>query len=58
VTALKMMPMAEGVFIPFFSKYIDANDAFTPEETQNAAAQTMLKELLRWTKAMAVLRQA
>jgi len=58
VTALKMMPMAEGVFIPFFSKYIDANDAFTPEDTQNAAAQTMLKELLRWTKAMAVLRQA
>lgn len=57
VTALKMMPVPEGVSIPFFSKYIDGDSgAFDPGEAQAKAAVTMLDELLKWTRALQPMR--
>ena len=59
VTALKMMPMAEGVAIPFFAHHIDAaSGKFTAPELQTTAAGVMLNELLKWTTALAPLRSA
>lgn len=59
VTALKMMPMMEGVFIPFFGQHISKETgAFDPGPTQDVPAQTMLKELARWARALKPLRQA
>jgi len=55
-TALRMVPLAEAVSLPFFTKYFDADGAFAPGETQNKAATVMLDELLRWTNALKVLR--
>jgi NAD(P)H-dependent FMN reductase len=55
VTALKMMPMAEGVGIPLFTQHL-AEGVFTPTEAHEKAATTMLDELLRWTDAMKTLR--
>lgn len=58
VTSLRMMPIPEGVAIPFFSKYIDAaTRVFDPGETQQHAVTRMLDELLRWTTALAALRE-
>jgi NAD(P)H-dependent FMN reductase len=53
VTALKMMPMFEGVGIPLVTQH----GVFTPAEFHEKAATTMLDELLRWSEALAPLRR-
>lgn len=59
VTALKMMPMAEAVVIPFFAQHMDRETgAFDPGETQATAAAVMLDELLKWAGALKPLRSA
>jgi NAD(P)H-dependent FMN reductase len=57
VTALKMVPLAEAVTLPFFTKFFDAaTGAFAPDETQQKSARTLLDELVRWSSALAALR--
>jgi NAD(P)H-dependent FMN reductase len=56
VTSLKMMPIPEGVFIPFAAKLV-TNDVFDPGTTQDEAVTRMLDELLRWTTALEPLRR-
>jgi NAD(P)H-dependent FMN reductase len=57
VTALKMMPMFEGVAIPFFAQYIKADtNVFDPGEVQAKATTVMLDELLRWAIALKPMR--
>jgi NAD(P)H-dependent FMN reductase len=55
VTALKMMPMSEGVGIPLVTQHLK-DGVFTPNELHEKAATTMLDELLRWADALKVLR--
>jgi len=55
VSALKMVPLYEGVTIPFFSKSIEGG-TFKGGETQDKAAATMLDELVRWSDALKALR--
>jgi NAD(P)H-dependent FMN reductase len=55
VTALKMMPMFEGVVIPFFSQFLKEG-VFVPAEAHEKAAAVMLDELLRWAEALKALR--
>jgi NAD(P)H-dependent FMN reductase len=58
VTALRMMPIPEGVVMPFFSQHIDsATQLFNPGEVPRQAAQRMLEELRRWAMALAPLRE-
>ena len=56
VTSLRMMPIPEGVFIPFVAKLIDAG-TFNPGTTLDEAVTRLLDELLRWTEALRALRQ-
>jgi NAD(P)H-dependent FMN reductase len=57
VTALRMMPIPEGVVIPFFTKSIDSETgAFDPGEIQERGARAMLDELKRWAEALSSLR--
>ncbi|MDQ1683148.1 MAG: hypothetical protein QOH99_1689, partial [Frankiaceae bacterium] len=56
VTALKMMPMFEGVNVPFVRQFLDADNRFVPNDILDAAAPAMLNELARWTSAMSRLR--
>ncbi len=56
LTALRMMPIPEGVTIPFFTKYMNEQGEFDPGDTQAKPASAMLDELLRWTTALATLR--
>jgi hypothetical protein len=45
------------VSIPFFTKYINEQNKFVPEEIVTKSAQVMLAELERWSNALKVLRQ-
>lgn len=56
VTALKMMPLAESVNIPFFTRYINAQNKFVADDTLQKGLDGMLKELLRWTIALKAMR--
>jgi NAD(P)H-dependent FMN reductase len=55
VTALKMMPMFEGVAVPLVMQHLK-DGVFTPTELHEKAATTMLDELLRWADALKALR--
>lgn len=56
VTALKMMPIPEGVPIPQFTQFIDPSGRFAATEAHRKGADVMLDELLRWTEALKSLR--
>ncbi|MDB4882685.1 MAG: NADPH-dependent reductase [Gemmatimonadetes bacterium] len=57
VTALSIMPIPEAVSIPFFAQHVDKETGvFAPGATQEAAAVTMLDELLKWASALKPLR--
>ena len=56
VTAVKMVPVAEAVNVPFFTKYIDEQNKFTADEAIQRSAEGMLKELLKWTEALQPMR--
>jgi NAD(P)H-dependent FMN reductase len=58
VTGLRMMPLPEGVAIPFFSQHLDAEGQFTATPAHETGAAAMLDELLRWAQALKTLRPA
>ena len=55
--SVKMMPIPEGVSIPFFRNMVNAEGQFVPGELQEKAITPMLEELSRWTGALATLRK-
>jgi NAD(P)H-dependent FMN reductase len=57
VTALNMVPIREGVIIPFLQKYINDQGDFKPNEIIDKSADTMLQELTRWSEALVSLRE-
>ncbi|WP_338869451.1 NADPH-dependent FMN reductase [Spirosoma sp. SC4-14] len=58
LTALKLVPLAEAVNIPFFARYLDDQEGFVADETLTRSANDMITELLRWTKALKPMRLA
>lgn len=57
VAALKMVPIAEAISIPFVGLAIDKESgAFKATDAQDTAVATLLDELARWTTALASLR--
>ncbi len=56
LTTLSMMPLAEQVNIPFFTKYINEEGLFVPDEMLTKSADTMLAELHRWTETLKPMR--
>lgn len=58
ITTVKMMPLTEGVSLPFFEKHIDENGKFISYDIADQSAQVLLKELLKWTKALKPMREA
>lgn len=56
-TSNSMMPLPGAVSIPFAGKLIEEESKrFVPGEVQEKAAVSMLNELVRWERAMRVLR--
>jgi NAD(P)H-dependent FMN reductase len=58
VSAVRMVPMVEAVHLPFFAQYIDQPTGdFRPPAVQDDAAKAMLDEMVRWERALRVLRR-
>jgi NAD(P)H-dependent FMN reductase len=58
LATLKVVPLVEGVLIPFVAQLIDPETgAFKATEAHDKAARIMLDELLRWHGALSTLRQ-
>ena len=55
LTTLSVMPIIEGVAIPFVANQV-ADGTFTPNESQAKGAPVMLDALARWSDALATLR--
>jgi NAD(P)H-dependent FMN reductase len=55
LTSVKVMPMLEGVMVPFFTKHIE-NGRFVAGDMQDKGAVAMLDELLKWSGALKPLR--
>lgn len=56
VTSLRMMPLPEGVALPFYAKSVTAEGRFEPGTTPDDSVTKMLDELLKWTTALKALR--
>jgi len=57
VTTLRMMPLLEGVTIPFVNQFLDDSGNFKAEDVHEQSAQTVLDELQRWAGALAPLHR-
>lgn len=56
LTTLKIMPLPEGVIVPFVQKFVDDEGAFTANELIEKSATTALEELHKWAEALQPLR--
>jgi NAD(P)H-dependent FMN reductase len=56
ITALRMMPIFDSVNIPFFGRYINEEGKFVADELLTKSANAMLADLLKWTKALKMMR--
>jgi NAD(P)H-dependent FMN reductase len=58
VNAVRLVPLFEDVHVPFFAQYVDqASGDFRPPPVQDDAATAMLDELVRWERALRVMRE-
>ncbi|HEY6463938.1 MAG TPA: NAD(P)H-dependent oxidoreductase [Polyangiaceae bacterium] len=55
MTALKMMPIPDGVILPMVARQIE-NGAFTPSDGNEKALAATLTELARWAAALQTMR--
>ena len=58
LNALRVVPVAEGVMIPFFQRLLTEDDEFVPSAELEAGGKVMLDALLRLTSALQPLRSA
>jgi NAD(P)H-dependent FMN reductase len=56
LASLKTVALFEMVNIPFFDKQINEHGVFMPNEISVKAADTMLNELLKWTKGLSIIK--
>ena len=57
VTTLGMVPVMQAVNIPFFTQFINKDGVFEGNDNLGKSAGSMLKQLLRWTKALKEMRE-
>lgn len=57
VTTLRMMPLIDGVPIPFVAERIGADGVFASNPLIDASADKMLPELYHWAKGLRAMRQ-
>ena len=57
LATFKTVAMSDAVNIPFFTQFINEQSEFVPNENTIKAADNMLKELLRWTKGLKLIKE-
>ncbi|MEX2594919.1 MAG: NADPH-dependent FMN reductase [Anditalea sp.] len=56
LTTFRIVPLVEAVNIPFFTEFIK-DGKLVPNEIMDKAADTLLRELARWTRGMKAIRE-
>ncbi|MBL7736698.1 MAG: NAD(P)H-dependent oxidoreductase [Chitinophagaceae bacterium] len=57
LASLKVVALTEAVNFPFFQKNINDQNEFEANEASHKAAETMLKQLVRWTKGLKIIKE-
>jgi len=57
LASLKMVALTEAVNFPFFQNNINSQNEFEANEISHKAAETMLKQLVRWTKGLKTIKE-
>lgn len=57
LSTFKMVTIIESVNFPFFTKNINDQNEFEANEISHKAAETMLKQLARWTKGLKMIKE-
>jgi NAD(P)H-dependent FMN reductase len=57
LTGVGMMPIPQGVFIPFYLKQMSSDGSFGGDDGNAKAAAAMLDELFKWAGALVPLRK-
>jgi hypothetical protein len=57
LATFKTVALAESVNFPFFTQYINDQNVFEPLESAKQSAEKMLKELVRWTKGLKLIKE-
>ena len=57
LATMSVVPMTNGVNFPFFTQLINEKGEFTPNETSHKAAESMLTQLVRWTKGLKIIKE-
>ncbi len=57
LATFKMVTIIESVNFPFFTKNINDQNEFEANEISHKAAETMLKQLARWTKGLKMIKE-
>jgi NAD(P)H-dependent FMN reductase len=57
LASFKVVPLSEAVHLPFFAQYINAEGQFVASEISQKAANTMLRELVRWTHGLKLIKE-
>ncbi|RAJ08567.1 NAD(P)H-dependent FMN reductase [Chitinophaga skermanii] len=56
LSTFRMVPLMEAVHIPFFDQFINENEVFIPNTNLEKSAETLLRELVRWTKGLQLIK--
>lgn len=57
LSTFKVVPLLEGVNLPFFQQNLNDQNEFVASESIQKSAETMLKQLLRWTKGLKLIKE-
>ena len=57
LATFRVVPLPEAVHFPFFTQNINEGGEFVANETSHKAAATMLRELIRWTKGLQLVKE-
>lgn len=57
LSTFKVVPLMESVNFPFFQRNFNDSNVFEAGESADKSANTMLKQLLRWTKGMKLIKE-
>ena len=52
-----IVPLSNGVNFPMFTQFLNNKNEFVPNEISHKATETMLQELIRWTKGLKVIKE-
>lgn len=57
LSTFSIVPLYQMVNIPFFTNFINENGELSPNEITVKSADAMLKELLRWTRGLKIIKE-